>query len=440
MPDIEPIDAVEADENTSPSDSENTLIELSLALEKRCKEATIQFEPMEGFDDDVPACKIAFQCGREKRWVMCWDKEDYESLISIPFENYTFIHGFDAIVDYRNGTVEAAVRSLANQMPGRNLSRLVFGTSEDSPQGPSGEGNRVTLFSDEEDSLLTIELGEPSQELRALVSFPPRLSIKIRRDGLRQHDQASELLVKSADALFFQVDLLTGAPLSLTRDRSLQARRRPRHRRVSDSTFSFPTHEYDRAPISLYWYARSAIGMPLLQFLAYYQVIEYYFPTYSQAEARRRIKAIIKDPLFRGERDADLGRLLTAIHVSRSGAFGDERSQLKATLNECIDAEALREFLTSDSERKEFLSSKARGLVEHKLPIANATADLRSDVAERIYEIRCKIVHTKTDARNGEFELLLPFSKEAEQLTYDIELVQYVAQKVLVAASTPFNF
>ncbi|MBZ8140184.1 hypothetical protein CLD22_09785 [Rubrivivax gelatinosus] len=179
--------------------------------------------------------------------------------------------------------------------------------------------------------------------------------------------------------------------------------------------------------------------MPLLQFLAFYQVIEYYFPTYSQAEARRKLKMVLKDPGFRGDREADLGRLLSAIHVSRSGAFGDERSQLRATLMECLDAESLREFITAEPARSEFLSAKAKGLSDQKLPVANPAADLRPDVSERIYEIRCKIVHTKTDARNSEFELLLPFSKEAELLAHDIELVQFIAQQVLIAASTPFR-
>lgn len=148
---------------------------------------------------------------------------------------------------------------------------------------------------------------------------------------------------------------------------------------------------------------------------------------------------MLKDPAFRGDRDADLGRLLSAIHVSRSGAFGDERSQLRSTFLECIDADVLRQFITAVPARAEFLSSKTKGLCDQRIPVANAAADLRGDVAERIYEIRCKIVHTKMDAKNAEFELLLPFSKEAEQLAHDIDLVQFVAQQVLIAASTPFR-
>jgi hypothetical protein len=39
----------------------------------------------------------------------------------------------------------------------------------------------------------------------------------------------------------------------------------------------------------------------------------------------------------------------------------------------------------------------------------------------------------------GEEESLLPFSEEAELLGYDIELIQYLAQKVLVASIRPLE-
>jgi hypothetical protein len=48
-------------------------------------------------------------------------------------------------------------------------------------------------------------------------------------------------------------------------------------------------------------------------------------------------------------------------------------------------------------------------------------------------------VHTKGEGSEGEVELLLPFSKEAELLFYDIELMQYVARKILVSASAPLS-
>ena len=178
--------------------------------------------------------------------------------------------------------------------------------------------------------------------------------------------------------------------------------------------------------------------MPLLQFLAFYQVIEFYFPTYSRAEATRKLKSILKDPTFRGDRDADIAKLLSSIQVTRSGAYGDERSQLRATLLECTDSDGLREFLESDPTRRDFYMAKGKGSY-HKIPLTSQTADLRGDIAERMYDIRCKIVHTKNDVADAEGEILLPFSTEAEQLFFDIELAQHLAQATLIYGSLPFQ-
>jgi hypothetical protein len=125
---------------------------------------------------------------------------------------------------------------------------------------------------------------------------------------------------------------------------------------------------------------------------------------------------ILKDPMFRGDRDTDIARLLSAIYVSRTGAFGDERSQLIATLIECCDSEELRSFFEAEPSRKESFLSKSKPQPYHRIPLANPSSDLRNDVAERVSEIRRKIVHTKLDSRDTALELLLPFSAEAEQL------------------------
>lgn len=433
MANIEPF----TDEDLAPeTEPQGDIKPLRDMLDARCAAAKIPIEEIEGLEPDERAIRVGMPCGRERRWIYCFGFAGYERLLSVQFEDYVFLQGLDAICNYKTGKIEAAIRAMGAPSSRSLLSRLLK-----VPPGASPDTNaptRLELLS--ADQKTSIAISEPSAELFKLVRGPgPRLSISLNAEGVSQHDKALELLRRISDALFFQIDLLHEVTLTLVRERRSLARRRRSTRAEPPPDIAFPAHEYDSAPISLYWYARSAIGMPLLQYLAYYQVIEYYFPTYSQADARRKLKAVLKDPGFRGDRDADLGRLLSAIHVSRSGAFGDERSQLRATLLECIDAEAIRQFIAADSVRSDFLSSKVKGLCDHKIPIANPTADLRTDVAERIYEIRCKIVHTKTDAKNSEFELLLPFSKEAEQLAHDIELVQFVAQHVLIAASTPFH-
>lgn len=73
-----------------------------------------------------------------------------------------------------------------------------------------------------------------------------------------------------------------------------------------------------------------------------------------------------------------------------------------------------------------------------KLNFSNPNIDICSDAAELIYDIRCKIVHTKQDGA-GEERLLLPLSPEADLLQRNIDLIQFLAQKAIVAASTPIK-
>ncbi|HXR90610.1 MAG TPA: hypothetical protein VN750_10035 [Steroidobacteraceae bacterium] len=401
-------------------------------LKRRCDAAKIEFED----DKALPRCfVIKMKSGRSVRRLYIWNYQSLVELLSFNFEEYTYLSELEAICSYCDGTIEAGLQSLIVGLNSMSLiRRRLFGV-DTAQDGSDSRPSRLRL-NPRAQGLPIIELGEPSDHFKKLCRS--RLSIRLLGCSATTHDAALELLKKMADATLFQLDLLTEFPLTLERQR-LRTIRRSRSRRGLASDLQYPVTEFDGAPLSLYWYGRSATSMPLLQFLAYYQVIEFYFPIYSKSEAQRRVKSILKDPTFRSDRDVDVAKLLAAIQVSRAGGFGDERSQLRATLAESIDADALRQFLESDSDRKEFILTKSKALPYHRIPLANPTADLRNDVADRIYDIRCKIVHTKTDSRDSDLELLLPFSREADQLSFDIELVHYLAQRLLVIASRDLN-
>ena len=65
--------------------------------------------------------------------------------------------------------------------------------------------------------------------------------------------------------------------------------------------------------------------------------------------------------------------------------------------------------------------------------ISNQNADLVSEASERIYEIRCRVVHTKSSEKS--YELLLPSSPELKHLIFDISILEMIAKKVIVASS-----
>ena len=401
-------------------------------LISKCKQAGFKTEIKKFLGDEVFI--VAYiPNGREYRQVAFFQDEIVESAIDLAFEKCTFLGDFNAIANYEDDKIEALIRPI-NLTPTNLLQRKLFGEVEE------GEELQPLILYKGDTEGASIEIGEATDVLKLLARVPNRrsktFSLKLSGFNISQHDKSLGLLRRFADSLFFQLDIQGGPTLSLTRDR------RPLRRayRPKDEVFdlSFPKAEFDEGPMSLYWYARSALGMPLLQFLAFYQVIEYYYPSYSQEEARRRVRAILKDPTFRSDRDADIGKVLSIVSGASRG-FGDERSQLRATLNACLDPQDLWNFFEEDEQRKDFFSSKQKGLTNHKLSLATSDTDLRSPVADLVYDIRCKIVHTKSERADGDVELLLPFSKEAELLFHDIELIQYVARKVLIAASTSIS-
>lgn len=414
-------------------ETEAQLDDLQRKLINKCKEAGIESEIRE-FPDSDTYVFVSMPNGRETRSIAFSSADAIEKALSLDFEKYVFLGDYVAIANYEQNTIEAIIRPM-NGMPRSFLYRKLLGESED------GDEIQGITLKNTGSSQTTIEIGEATDVLKLLARGPygrqGALSVKITGLNISQHNKSLEILRRITDSLFFQLDIQNGLTLSIVRDRR-PVRRPGRRRSEADVDLEFPKVEFDEGPISLYWYARGALGMPLLQFLAFYQVIEFYYPTYSQEEARRRIRSILKDPTFRNDRDADIGKVLSAVTGTGRG-YGDERSQLRATLNSCLDPVELRGFFSESEERIDFFSSKQKGLTEHKIPIASKEADLRTPVADLIYDIRCKIVHTKGEGSEGEVELLLPFSKEAELLFHDIELMQYVARKVLISASAPLS-
>lgn len=403
------------------------LIEVSQNLEARCKKAGIEFKA--GVDKAGESDHIfKFGEGRGKRILVIWDQNDLVKLDAIEFEKYTFLSGLQAICNYEAGTIEAMVDSVGSDRNIQLLFKKLFGMNIRDARSAGAELCVEVLEGDPE-----VKFGLPTEAFTVLTNTTgPIITIKISKLSIRQHDEALKYLTTIAGSLLFQLDLSSGIPLAIKRVGGI---RRKTIRLDPPPVLTFPRVEFDSAPLSLYWYGRSAVGMPLLQYLAFYQVIEFYFPRYSQSEAHRKLKSVLKDPTFRAEKDSDVARLLDAIHISKSGAFGDERSQLKAVLEECTYSDEIKSFISRDRGRLDFFSVKSKASY-HKININSEGGDLRLDVSRRIYEIRCKIVHTKSDARDLEIKMLLPFSVEADQLQFDIELIQYVAQKVLIAGGT----
>lgn len=401
---------------------------------KRCDAASIKYSDDTSlfYSDNIKDLTIHFKEGRGTRPITFFDEEELTGLLSISFEEIRFLEGYNAICIYKDSKVEAIIRPAsisANRAQMASFSRWF-------DKDKNGKIVPISLASGAGNERLVATLGPASAELQALLGGD--FSLTIKHHSISRQDRAKELLTKVADSLMFQTDLHIGTAFYISRKRSPRPAR-PRKRLNLKDALTFPSVEYENGPMSLYWYGRSAAGVPLLQFLAFYQVIEYFYPVFSEAEARRQLQIILKNPLFRVDSTDDLTKIINAIQINRDGAIGNERSQLKATMSACVQREDLIQFVQADTEREKILAEKRKDITDAKLTVGSKDADVVGEAAERIYDIRCRIVHTKSDARDEGKGVLLPFSDDAENLQADIELVQFVAQRVLIAASKPIR-
>ena len=425
-------------DNTTTKDNAE-FKELSEKLVERCKLASV--ECVAGVDDEGEEyVQITLASGREKRYLTyyAFAASEVRRLLGTNFENYVFLGNLDAICSYKDNVIEANIRRInsgyAVNPSGRALLSNLIGRKIESDEMYLNE--KFVLKISDEDSNSNIEISPASSNLSSLLGAPNLgLSLKINGASIIQHEKAKTYVQQISNSAFFQIYQATGIAIQIPRRRTFSRTIR-KVEKTSLKKLKFLQSDYPREPMALYWYAVSARELPLLQFLAFYQSVEFFFPNYSLEEAKRIVAGVVKDSTFNPYDDNQLIKLISAIKNGTGRGYGDERSQLRATIQACVSVDELREFLTVDDEAKEFFSAKSKRLGFHQISFADKNADLRDVIASRIYDIRCKIVHTKAEDGYSEVPMLLPYSEEAETLSYDIELTRFIAEKVLTANSS----
>jgi len=361
---IEPIDSqFDTDEEvtSSPPLVASQAPEAFLRLKDHCGKQGLKcvIDLSEPFEH----AEIEFKNGRDHRTVYVGSEEDADALLSFPLGDVRFLGDYSAICSYKDGWIEAAVRAhgAARNVIARGR---IFGLKG----GGDRDSSEITIAGP---GSLTLRLTE-KRGILSLLDYGAPIYLRIEDAGITEHDKTVNLLEDLSNSLFMQIDFRFDSPLTLGRDRfSPRRSAKPRGKLDEDNQLSLPRHSYERSPSALYWYARSATSMPLLQFLAFYQCIEYFFPRFSRQEAIAKIKNALKDPAFDGNKDACIDRILNVTLDDRRGSFLEERKQLAATLKHCVDATELRDFLNETEDRKQYYAGDYKKISDKRINIAD---------------------------------------------------------------------
>ena len=360
---------------------------------------------------------------------------------NIKFIDYRYVEGYQAIWSEEHDVIECEVELPQRGFPFERVFQNNVNISDDGK-----------LYIDTHIPDIKVELSEVTDEFNLLDIFKDtgrprptfranrfdsrkRFSTSLKVAGLKisNHDSAKKVVETIFASICFQIDCKTNLPLMLATERSYN-RIKTDASSTDDLEINAVNQVYDNEALSLYWYAQSAVGMPLLQFLALYQVIEFYYPIYSELAAQKKVANILKDPCFNSHSEKDIARIFNM--VKSASSTRSELSQLESTFKECVDANLLRVWIKSEVKRDEYFRSKnAIKLSEYKINSSADDDDLLRQVWQRFYNIRCRIVHTK--GADGELEILHPQSRELKYLDYDIELANYLAHRVLISSSKP---
>ncbi|GIG64000.1 hypothetical protein [Phytomonospora endophytica] len=402
--------------------------------------------------------EISIPSGREQAAIFVSERAA-DLLAEANFEDWVALGDYNAVLDKKMNVIEAMISGPAVFLK-RAIERLALRQTKVATADEEYASSVVEILEGETSgsvpdwslpvtvasNTLTVTISPATIRMCIDVFWRPDsagprdrrgVSLKIAGVSTSRHDEALEILEQYSRSIFFEIDLLAGLTLILSR--------RPA-RDAHGIEFGMQpegvlklgqvTNKYASEAVTLYSYGRSAQGMPLLEFLAYYQAIEFFFPSFVNADIHKRVRIKLRDPRFDVESDSDIQKVVAAASGASQGGQPKEREQLRIALEACLEDAEIKDFITNILDSKDFFSAKCniRGTQALRFEEKGSGSFVRQ-VADRIYAIRCRIVHSKESPDNDTQPALLPYGSEAQELVRDIALARFVAQKVIIAGS-----
>lgn len=373
---------------------------------------------------------IEMRSGRRVRHLHIF-ADHAEILAPFTFERWTALGDYQAILDADNRVIVAEV-SLRRRL-GASLRKLVGAESRDT--------SRLTVQSPNSDLSLELHSHCPPEiaALKGRRDFPGE-GLTIRGVTATRHDEALELLLDLSTSFFIDLDIGYGITASLVKGYDAELVVQDGYDLDPPNTVvpRFPNARHNRDAAALYLYARSVTQTPLLEYLVYYQVIEFYLPTYTRSATITRVRNILKDPAFDYNNDLALGRLLETVAPTGKKVIS-EREQVATTIAYCVDDAAIAAFLDDRPAAAKALADKNRIRSVRVVSVNDRQTPLISQVAERIYDLRCRIVHSKDGGYESE-QPIRPSDRESHLMRHDLSLIRFIAQRVLIASSRPASW
>ena len=169
---------------------------------------------------------------------------------------------------------------------------------------------------------------------------------------------------------------------------------------------------------------------PVIQFLSFYQVLEYYFVSISEEQLYTKLSQRINDLKF-STSPRNLDRLIqdTLTHKRET----DETEMLKNVLIRFVDEDEIIEFIKAYEEYlDDNLYTKKRTIFGEAVEIWLNPGHVTGNLAKRIKIIRNALVHSSD--RYERQQRYIPTYGSEKMIRNEIPLLRFFAEKVIIGS------
>lgn len=244
--------------------------------------------------------------------------------------------------------------------------------------------------------------------------------------------RSSELI----DACLFGLSYAKNLHLRLLDEWPLRRERGVRSRftfggQVPGRNLPLPNATYNSDIVRFYQLGVSS-DIPVLQFLAFYQVLEYFFIAISDEQLYAKLASRINDFKFRANPN-NLDRIIQ--DVLEHNRSTDETEMLKSVLTKYVDEAELISFIqTYEDYLNDRHYTKKRDRFGVEIEVKLTPGHVMGNIAKIIKTVRNALVHSSD--RHDRNIRHVPFSKSAEIVEREVPLVKFLAEKVITATAS----
>lgn len=251
--------------------------------------------------------------------------------------------------------------------------------------------------------------------------------------GSMPDDAQAEAII---DNVLFEMSYMKGLAIEISErwpSRKLRDVGLIRRRVTPGREFPLKRVSYNKNLIKYYKRAIS-INDPIIQFLSFYHIIEYFFLQTDDEILYDRMRRVLSDPLFR-IKPRYMDSLIMKIEDHRRSS--DETEMLKNVIAKYVDKADIVNSIT-DIEKllnKRIYSDKYKIFDYEFEKINTGEAHIIGYIAKRIKIIRIFLVHSSD--RYERRERYVPGSDTNAILGQEIHLLKFLAEQIIIATSTP---